>query len=365
MLVDVRRQLADAVDDRAATGHLAHQEAARVANGLGGDMLEGDRALLDPVHVHAGLVGEGLAPDERHVVGQDDVGHLGHAPHGGGQHRQAWAGDAGVAQLELQVADQARQVGVAAPLAETGQRALDMRSAGLDRGQRVGDAEPGVVMGVDADHRPSGQALHNGRRAARDLPRKAAAVRLAEADDIRAGLRRRGHRLQRVVGRRLPAVEEMLGVEDDALALSRQPRDRVADDAQVLGERGAQHLRDVQVPGLAEDHDHPGAGLQQALEVGVVRGRQFRTAGRAEGGDPGLLERLGGHGLEEGQVLGIGAGVARLDQGDAQVVERLDDHQLVVDREGDALGLRPVAQGRIQQFQTFHRVVSNLHRLKQ
>ena len=108
VLVDVRRQLADAVDDRAAPGHLAHQEAARVAHGLGGNMFKGDRALLDPVHVHAGLVGEGLAPDERHVVDQEDVGHLGHAPHGGGQQRQAGVGDAGVAQLELQVADQAR-----------------------------------------------------------------------------------------------------------------------------------------------------------------------------------------------------------------------------------------------------------------
>ena len=53
--------------------------------------------------------------------------------------------------LELQDRHHARQVAVAGALAVAVERALDVRRAGVDRGQRVGDAEPDVVVRVDAE----------------------------------------------------------------------------------------------------------------------------------------------------------------------------------------------------------------------
>src|SRR5690606_4401755 len=52
----------------------------------------------------------------------------------------------------------------------------------------------------------------------------------------------------------------------------------------------------------------------------------------------------------EGIVGGIGAGPAALDVVDAELVERARDGDLVRHGEVDALGLRPVAQGRIEEI---------------
>ncbi len=321
-------------------------------------MLERDRAFLDAVHVHAGLVREGLASDEGHVVRHEDVGDLGHAADGRSQRLHLLVGDAGIAPLKLQIGDQGRQVDVAAALAEARQRSLNMRRAGLDRRQGVGDAEAAVVVRVDADGRPAAQAGHDRRRAARHLVGKTPPVRLAQADHVGTGIGRRGQGLERVVRRGLPSVEKVFGIEDDPFLSLHEPRHGVADDPQVFGACRPQDLGDMQIPGFAEDHDDIGAGLQQAVEIGIIGRRQLRTAGGAEGGEPGLPRRPGRNRLEEGEILGIRAGIARLDQGDAQLVQRRDDRQLVMHGERDALGLRPVAQRGVQNFQVFHQVHS-------
>ena len=54
------------------------------------------------------------------------------------------------AHLQLQVGDDRDQVGVAGALADAVDRALHLRGAGFDGGQRVGDRAAGVVVGVDA-----------------------------------------------------------------------------------------------------------------------------------------------------------------------------------------------------------------------
>src|SRR5207248_6451301 len=53
---------------------------------------------------------------------------------------------------------------------------------------------------------------------------------------------------------------------------------------------------------------------------------------------------------EELVVLGVGARPPALDVVDAQPVELLGDAQLVVDREGDALELAPVAKGGVEHL---------------
>ena len=80
------------------------------------------------------------------------VEHLGDVVADGGEPLEPAVGEALVAELELQVGDDRREVGVARALAEAVQRALHVTGAGAHRGHRVGDRAAGVVVAVDADH---------------------------------------------------------------------------------------------------------------------------------------------------------------------------------------------------------------------
>ena len=98
--------------------------------------------------------------------------------------------------------------------------------------------------------------------------------------------------------------------------------------------------------------------MQEALGLGLHQGRQARIVGRAAAGPPGHAEgdeagplesrRI----VEEGVVDRIGAGPAALDIVDPKAVQGLGDRYLVGDRKIDALGLRSVAQGRIEEIDT-------------
>ena len=69
----------------------------------------------------------------------------------GGQRPELLVGQALVAELQLQVRDDRDEVRVAAALAVAVHRALHVRRAGRDRGERVRDAAAGVVVAVDPD----------------------------------------------------------------------------------------------------------------------------------------------------------------------------------------------------------------------
>ena len=56
---------------------------------------------------------------------------------------------------------------------------------------------------------------------------------------------------------------------------------------------------------------------------------------------------------EEFGVGRIGAGIAALDIVDAEFVQHLRDHLLVMQREIDAVGLRAVAQRGVEQIEAF------------
>ena len=51
----------------------------------------------------------------------------------------------------MQIGDDRRQVGIAAPLADPDQRSLDMAGTGKNGYQRIGDGHPAVVVAMDAD----------------------------------------------------------------------------------------------------------------------------------------------------------------------------------------------------------------------
>ena len=84
--------LLELVDDVAAAGEIADQDALAVADELGLDVLVGGGVLQDGADVHAALVGEGALADEGLVVAQRQVGQFGDEAADRGEARRASPG---------------------------------------------------------------------------------------------------------------------------------------------------------------------------------------------------------------------------------------------------------------------------------
>ena len=192
------------------------------------------------------------------------------------------------------------------------------RRALADGGQRVGHGQVAVVVGVDAERdrdargRPAATAAATSSGSAPPL----VSHRTIQAAPAAAAA---WMRPQGVVGVVLEAVEEMLGVVDHLAAVRRAEGDRVGDHPQVLVERDAEDLVDVQVPALADDRDDRRAGVDQGLHADVVLGGDVAAPGHAEGGDPGVLQLEVADRAEVGGVLGVGERITALDVVEAQL----------------------------------------------
>ena len=85
----------------------------------------------------------------------------------------------------------------------------------------------------------------------------------------------------------LVAVEAVLGVVDDELAVLLEKPHGVVDHRQVLFGRRLQHFADVQQPGLAEDRDDRRRGVEEQPHL-VVVGRRATSLRRV---DPNAASR--------------------------------------------------------------------------
>ena len=129
-----------------------------------------------------------------------------------------------------------------------------------------------------------------------------------------AGLGRGLHGLQGVVAVLLPAVEEMLGVEDHLAAGADADRPRCrAIMARFSSQRGPQHLGDVEGRGLADQRDDGRAGIAAGPSAGVGFGLGVLAAGHAEGADLGVLQAQLADALKVLEVLVVRGGIAPLD----------------------------------------------------
>ena len=111
-----------------------------------------------------------------------------------------------------------------------------------------------------------------------------AAVRVAEYGDIRAGLRCCAQNLHGVGRIAAVAVEEVLGVEEDAPALGAQMGHGVADHREVLLERRAEGELDVPLVALRHEGHDGRTRVAQRGHLGVIGGLHTGTAGCAERG---------------------------------------------------------------------------------
>ena len=345
--VEVDTRIAGTRQHRALARELGDQHVAAVADELRVHVLEGARVGLDAGDVHAALVRERVAPDVGLIGVGGRVGQLVDEVRRLGQQSQPVGRDALVAELELKRGQDRHQVGVAAALAVAVDRSLHHPCAGIDRGQRVGDAALEVVVGVDADLGALAELGEHRRRGDRDLRRQARTVGVAERHAL--GSRRDGraqalHRVARVVA---PGVEEVLGVVDHPLARRAGVVDRVDDHRQVLVRRDPRDLLEVKRPGLADERHARGVAADEVAERGVLLSGDPAPACHSEGADHRVVELDVGEQAEELGLLGVRAREAGLDVADAEAVERLDDADLLGGRERHALALHAVAEGRV------------------
>ena len=100
--------------------------------------------------VQAALVGEGAGAHVRLRGRGRHICDLRHVPPDLGQRGKLRVGDAVDALLDLEIGDNRKQVGVAAPLSVAVDRALDVRDPGVHRGQGACHGQLRVVVSMDA-----------------------------------------------------------------------------------------------------------------------------------------------------------------------------------------------------------------------
>src|SRR5205085_2221879 len=110
-------------------------------------------------HVQPALMREGAGADVRLIRIRHHVDDLADVVAHLRQHRQLFVTDHGQAELELEVSDDADDVGVAAALAVAVDAALDLHDALGDGGEGVGDGQLGIVVGVYSERHIDGN-LH-------------------------------------------------------------------------------------------------------------------------------------------------------------------------------------------------------------
>ena len=348
VLVDGRVKTMNLFYYSGASCHLAHEEYTVVAHAFRGDMLVGEGILGDSVDVHAGLVGKGAAS---HVgqPGKDlDVGNLRHPLGNGGQLGKVALRQAPAVHLQLKVRHDGGKVGVAGALTKAQEGSLHVQRPSLHRHEGEGHRQLTVVVAVDADFSSPTKAGHHLPHDVQHLQWQGAALCVTEGQH-RSTTRHGGlQRLYGVVPVGLPCVKEMLRIVDDGATLVLEIGHRVTNHLQILLQSGLEDVRHLEVPGLAEDDHRLGVGRQEALKLGILAtgnilptsGTKGRHLGRSQ---LNLLDFL-----EEFQILGIGTGITRLDVGDPQLVQSLDDVNLVLHGKADSLSLGAVPQGGVK-----------------
>ncbi len=282
---------------------------------------------LDRRRVQAGLVRERRGAGVRLTSLRRLVGDLGDGVGDPGEVAQRLRLDERPAELELEVPDEGHEVGVARTFAVPVHRALDVHGARLDGGDRVGHGAARVVVAVDAKVDPD---RRSGAHHFAHPARKHAAVGVAEDDHFGARLRRGADHVQRVLRVAAVAVEEVLGIDEDTLALGLEVRHGVAHHAEVLLQRGAQGVGDVTVVRLGDDADDGRLGVDKGLYERVLGRLHADPGGHAERHERRVLERETVRGLgEERRVVRVRARPATLDERHTELVEQRGDPQLV------------------------------------
>ena len=200
----------------------------------------------------------------------------------------------------------------------------------------------------DAEAGVGGEVRDHFRNDSLDLVWQRAAVRVAEHQSRRTGLRGTFENPQAELGVAAVAVEEVLGVVEHRAPFGSEELDGVGHHRDALVERGLQRFEHVIVGCLSDDAHRARVRIEQVAQRVVGIDLALRATGRAERDEGARVQReVARRAREQLVVLRIGARPTGFDVVDAEPVELLGDAQLVVDGERDALELAPVAQRRV------------------
>ena len=116
-----------------------------------------------------------------------------------------------------------------------------------------------------------------------------AAVRIAEHEALGARVPRRFEHREREPGVGTVAVEKVLGVEEYPAPFRPEERDRIADHRHGFLEVGPERLGHMEVPGLPDDADDLGSGIEDIAKDRRLFRRLSRLARHAERRERGVL----------------------------------------------------------------------------
>ena len=270
LLVDARLDGPELFHNEGTARLVARDEHAVVADFVRVDMLETAADLHHAVNVGTALVRKRRIAHVRGMHVARQVHNLVHVAAQLAQPCNLLRGKELRAHLEMQVGSNRREVRVSATLAVTVHHALHHRSAALHGKQAVAHAQARVVMHVDADRRRNHllHVLHN----LLEFPRHRAAVRVAKHNEVRAAALRSLQRLESVLRVRLVAVKEMFRIVNHLLGMVLEVVDGGLDHVEVLFERRADDVRNVQIPALSKNRLDRSARLHERLQQRVLLG---------------------------------------------------------------------------------------------
>ena len=310
-------------------------------------MFVGARVLLRCRRVKAALMGESRFADIGCLrIGravQPVVQHSGQAHQLG---KARFRNPRFIAKLQNERRDQGNQVGIAASLAKTVDRALYLPRAGANGRQRIGHRHAGIIMAMDAETDLRECGMH-GADDLEHLVRQRAAIRVAENNPGGTAFMRRANTVERIVRIVLVPVEEMFAVEHRFTTTLGRGGNRLADHLKIFVERRVDRRFDMEVPGLADKAGGRNLGVEDGVQTRVIGGAAAATARHPEG-DHACLRRLR-RVTEKGVVCRVGPRPAALDVIDPDFVKRCRNGNLIGFRKVDATGLTTVAKRRVEQ----------------
>ena len=321
-------------------GVFSHDQGRlRQTHRLGSHDLVGSRVLEHAVLVDAGLVGEGVGPDDRLVGLDDEAGDRRNQPR---SLHDVLALDPGLPGEEVAAGpdghDDLFHGRVAGPLAETVDRTLDLARADGDGGQGIGHRESEVVMAmhrydrlVDVRH-----PVEQHRDEVGEFVRKGVTDRVGNVDGAGARLDRRLHRAAKEI---VLGTRAVLRTPFDVVAQIAGMGDAVDDGVVNLVRRHLQFVLHMQGTGRNESVDALAGGWLQGFRGSV----DVLAVGPGKAAHGSLGRSLGDFvdGLE---ITPRGDREPGFDDVDAHALQDFGDAQFFVQVHGGARRLLAVAQ---------------------
>ena len=247
--------------------------------------------------------------------------------------------------LQFQRRNDRREIGIAAPLAQSVQRSLHLPHARAHRRERIRHRLPRIIMCVNAEMR-SRNVQRNLPHNPLDLVRQRAAIRVTQHNPPRTRLIRRDSNRQCIFRIGLVPVKEMLAIEHHLASAPMHRRDTVRNRVEIFLERAPQRHMHLIIPRLADKTNRIACRIKQRGNARIIRGRTPHLFRHAERRKP---RRLGPLLRKKRSIERVRTRVTALDIINPQPVEQTGNLHLVLERKINTRRLRPVAQRGIKQ----------------